>query len=123
MKKEQVFPSFRRQNKWLGIIDYKSLFAFGIYIYIIYLICNGLEIPIKQGTTIMLISIIPLIALYFANIKEESIVEIVVIILKFCISKKKYYYKIERGGEFDIKINKKARHKFNIDKLLKLLKI
>lgn len=123
MKKEQVFPSFRRQNKWLGIIDYKSLVVFGIYIYIIYLVCIGLEIPVKQGVIIMLMAVIPLIAIYFANSKEESIIDIVFTILRFCISKKKYYYKIERGEEFDININKKTRQRFSVDKILKLLKI
>lgn len=123
MEKQQIFPSFRRQNKWLGIIDYKSLIIFGIYLYLIYIICIALNLPTKLILSIIIIATVPLFAIYISNDKEESIVDIMLVVLRFYLSNKKYYYKIERREEFDINITRKKRPKLNIDKLFELLSI
>lgn len=123
MKNEKVFPSFRRQNKWLGIIDYKSLFVFGTYLYIIYLICIGLDLNTRLTGAIIIVATVPLVAIYFVNSKEESIADILYVVIKFYLSKKKYYYKIRENEEFDIAINKKIKHRVSIDNILKKLKI
>ncbi len=123
MEKQQIFPSFRRQNKWLGIIDYKSLIIFGIYLYLIYIICIALNLPTKIVLSIIIIATVPLFAIYISNDKEESIVDIMLVVLRFYLSNKKYYYKIERREEFDINITRKKRPKLNIDKLFELLSI
>lgn len=123
MDEEKTFPSFRRQNKWLGIIDYKSLIVFVIYVFVIYQICNLINLSTTSLVTVLIVSIIPLFALYFVNSKEESIIDIVYIILRFYLSNKIYYYKLEKREEFEINIKRKKKFKINLDKLLRFLRI
>lgn len=123
MEKEEVFPSFRRQNKWLGIIDYKSLVVFAIYFYIIYIICNVFQLSSKTILSIMIVSSVPLITTYFINSKDESIVDILFVVFRFYFSPKKYYYKIRTNEEFEIKFKRRNKYKFDIDKILEKLRI
>lgn len=123
MKKEETFPSFRRQNKWLGIIDYKSLIVFGIYILAIYQTCGFLKLSLKVTVVIVIMSIIPIIAIYFTSTKEESVIDVIFVVMRFCFSKKTYYYMLEEREEFDIKTTRKKTVNINIEKILKKLKI
>ena len=123
MEKKKIFPSFRRQNKWLGIIDYKTLALFGVYLYVIYLICNLIGLSSSSMTATLIVSSVPMVAILFVNSKDETAIDILITVVRFYFSKKTYYYLIEEKIEFDLSSMEKKKKFINIDKVIEWLKI
>jgi hypothetical protein len=75
--------NYKRENKWLGIIDYKSLVIVLIYIFFIGYMLSLLPFNIEILIYIFIILVIPVVALFCININNGSVVDIINIILKF----------------------------------------
>lgn len=98
MEKEynkDAYPNFNRTNKWLGIIDYKTLI---ILILILFAVWNLLGIFIQSQlyrVYIVVIIAIPFLGIVYANKSEENISNVIYIVIKHILSPKLYVYNIE----------------------------
>lgn len=103
MDKEQEkdnYSNLNRSNKWLGLIDYKSLI---ILLVILFLVWNILGIFIQNVVykvyTLVIIAI-PFLGLFYANKSQENISNVIYIALKYMISPKLYVYNIESNPKW-----------------------
>lgn len=90
INKQRVFNFYNKKNKWLGIIDYKTLFFFVAYLLIVFKILNIFNIQIIIKLYIYIIAVLPLVIFILFNLQEESIIEKLKIILIFFISRNIY---------------------------------
>lgn len=92
---KDTYNNLDRPNKFLGIIDYKSLIVLVIYLIIIWNVIGIFNISIIYKVyTIVLLSI-PIIGLFYSNRYSDSIVDVIVIVLKYVFSPKIYAYRLE----------------------------
>ena len=90
INKQKTFNFFKRKSKWLGLIDYKTLTFFIIYILIIVKILSIINISNILKLYIFIYLVIPFIIFILLNIKEESIIDKLFVILIFSIKRKKF---------------------------------
>jgi len=89
------YPNLNRSNKWLGIIDYKSLI---IFLVILFLTWNILGLFVQNQVYrvyLLIIIAIPFLGLFYANKSEENISNVVYIAIRYIVSPKLYIYNIE----------------------------
>lgn len=94
------YPNLNRDNKWLGIIDYKSLV---ILLVILFLTWNILGVFIQNQiyrTYLLVIIAIPFLGLFYANKSSENISNVIYIALKYIVSPKLYVYNIESNYQW-----------------------
>ena len=94
------YPNFNRRNKWLGLIDYKSLIILLVTLAIIW---NILGVFVKNQiyrAYLLAIISIPFLGLFYANKSEENISSIIYIVLKYMLSPKLYVYNIETNKQW-----------------------
>lgn len=94
------YPNLNRSNKWLGIIDYKSLI---ILLVILFLVWNILGIFVQNQiyrVYMLVIIAIPFLGLFYANKSEENISNVIYIVLKYMVSPKLYVYNIETNRQW-----------------------
>ena len=90
INKQRIFNFYSRKNKWLGIIDYKTLSLSAIYVLVLFKICMSLGIQLEFKIYIFLNLVIPLFIFIVLNIQEDNIVLKLEFILKFVLNKKIY---------------------------------
>lgn len=99
-KERDNYPNLNRNNKWMGIIDYKSLI---ILLLILFLIWNILGLFISNQIykvyTLVIISI-PFLGLFYANKSGDNISNVIYIALKYLLSPKLYVYNIETNQQW-----------------------
>lgn len=99
-KERDNYPNLNRNNKWMGIIDYKSLI---ILLLILFLIWNILGLFISNQIykvyTLVIISI-PFLGLVYANKSGDNISNVIYIALKYLLSPKLYVYNIETNQQW-----------------------
>jgi len=88
----KVFGNFNRSARWLGIIDYKSLVFLVIYVFGLWNISKLFDISLVSQIYILILFTIPVVVFVFAYIDEESVVDMLFNILKFCLRRKWYVY-------------------------------
>lgn len=98
--KVEIYLNYKRSNKWLGIIDYKSLIVMCIYILIIVTILKFLPINFEYLVYIFIFLVIPVVALILINVGNESAVDTLIVIFKFLLNnnifiKKEYIKKLD----------------------------
>ena len=89
------YPNLNRSNKWLGIIDYKTL---TFILVLLFLMWNLLGVFVESSiyrVYVLIIMAIPLFGLIYANKSEENISNIIYIVFKYIFSPKIYMYNIE----------------------------
>lgn len=100
VKTRDNYPNLNRSNKWLGIIDYKSLV---ILLVILFAIWNILGLFIQNQLyrvyTLIIISI-PILGIFYANKSSENISYVIYIVLKYIVSPKQYMYNIETNRKW-----------------------
>ena len=99
-KTRDNYPNLNRSNKWLGIIDYKSLI---ILIAILFVIWNILGLFLDNElyrVYILIIISIPILGLFYANKSSENISNVIYIVIKYIISPKCYMYNIETNSKW-----------------------
>lgn len=100
INKQEVYNFVSRKNKWLGLIDYKTLLVFGIYSYLVIKFVFFLDITHILRLYIITIFISPFVIFIILNLNEECIVDKLFVILKF-LSKRKIYIKMENYAKLD----------------------
>lgn len=103
--KQYIYKNFNRKNKWLGIIDYKSLVVLIIYVFFIINVLKFLNIKLEYSIYIFLSLTIPFVAVVFININNEVAIDVIVIIFKY------YLKKVVFVNKKDIKKYKYIRNK------------
>lgn len=100
INKQRVFNFYNRKNKWLGLIDYKTLLFCIIYVFIVFKIVFSFNISYITKTYIVVNMFLPLVIFILLNIKEESVIDRLKIIILFYIKRKIYtnvkYYSNDR---------------------------
>ena len=89
------YSNLNRNNKWLGIIDYKSLVILIVMLFVVWNILGFLVENDMYRVYILLIVAIPILGLFYANKSEENISFVIYIVLKYWFSPKLYVYNIE----------------------------
>lgn len=92
-KKIEIYLNYKRKNKWLGIIDYKSLCILLVYIFIVIFFISKLDIKLEYLIYIFIFLTAPVFIVVFINIGNESIYDVFIVILKFYKNKKIYLKK------------------------------
>ena len=84
----RIYSNYKRNNKWLGIIDYKSLIVIITYVFIIIAILKMIPLKFEYLVYIFIILVIPVISLIAINMSDESAVDSLIQVLKYCINNK-----------------------------------
>lgn len=90
MNEKETFMNYKRNNRWLGIIDYKSLTALVIYLIVLWNSLNLTGINLEYKIYIFISLTIPVIVLLCIHINDESAIDVIIIILKFSLKNKIY---------------------------------
>ena len=88
IEKKQIYSSYKSQNKWLGIIDYKSLMVIIIYIILIFLFIKNLNFSFTASLYIFTLLVSPIVIIFCLNTKNGSAIDILIVIIMFLIKKK-----------------------------------
>ena len=94
------YPNLNRSNKWLGIIDYKSLI---ILLVILFSIWKGVGLFVQNQLYrlyILIIITIPILGLFYANKSSDNISNVIYTVIKYMISPKYYVYNIETNRQW-----------------------
>ncbi|MBR6688621.1 MAG: hypothetical protein IKL68_01225 [Clostridia bacterium] len=94
LESDKVYRNFNRKNRFLGIIDYKTLTLFLGYVWIVWKISIKIFNSITYCIYFMMFLIIPVIGLVHANRNEEDISHVIYVIIKFLFSSKLYIFKL-----------------------------
>lgn len=87
-EKIQIYSNYKRKNKWLGIIDYKSLVVIAVYIFFIVSILRIIPIKLEYLIYIFIFLVVPVIAILLINVGDDSAIDMLAIILKFSFNNK-----------------------------------
>ena len=90
MNEKELFMNYKRNNKWLGIIDYKSLTFLVGYLAVIWNAINLLNIPLEYKMYILISLSIPVTVVLCVNINSESAIDVVITVIKFNLKNKIY---------------------------------
>ena len=95
LESKAVYKNLNRQNKFLGIIDYKTLLLLLGYMCGAWHL-SGILFENLMYRAYMLIGLsIPILGLIYANKSEDNISYVIYCILKYIISPKHYVYKLK----------------------------
>lgn len=114
--KIQIYSNYKRNNKFLGIIDYKSLTLLIIYMVIIGYILILLNIKMEYCIYIYIIVIVPAISIILINVDNENAVDTITNIFKYLLSRKVFIKGVKNINNFCneksryVKINKKCMY-------------
>lgn len=109
---KRIYSNFERKNKWLGLIDYKTLSLIGIYVSIIIFVLSKINIELIYKIYILAFFSIPVCAMFIcSDLNQDSVFDMFVIILKYLV-KKCIYVKENKEG----RIIKKQIYKRNVCK-------
>lgn len=104
--KQYICKNFNRNNKWLGIIDYKSLVILISYIFCVITLLRIIKLKLEYSIYIFLGLTVPVISVVFININNEVAVDVILIILKYYINKMVFVYKKDLKGYKSCKYKK-----------------
>ena len=106
--KKQIYLNYKRQNKWLGLIDYKSLLFIIIYGLAIIFVLKKISLNFVISFYIFIILMSPLVIVILINTKSGSAIDILFIIIKYFFKNKLYvnfkYYSKDRQYIYKNKI-------------------
>lgn len=95
MDNRENYSNLNRSNKWLGIIDYKSLIVLLLIMFLVWNILGIFMDNILYKLYLVIIISIPFLGIFYANKSEENILYIVYTVAKYILSPKRYVYNIE----------------------------
>ena len=93
-EKTRAYGGLKRKNRFLGIIDYKTLVMLLGYMWIVWKIGEKIFISWIYRGYFCLFLIMPVIGFVYANKNEEDISHIIYVIIKFLVSPKLYVCKL-----------------------------
>lgn len=88
INEQPMYKNYKRNPKFLGIIDYKSLLAIVIYSILILNIVRIIPFSGYIRVCIFLFSVIPVASIFCININNDSTIEVILNIIKFMLNKK-----------------------------------
>ena len=95
INKQQIFNFYNKTHKWHGLIDYKSLTVLAVYIFLcIYLVIN-MNITSTLKLYVIIILVLPVIIFTLLNINEDCVIEKLVTIVCYLLSKRVYTKSID----------------------------
>ncbi len=85
MKKvnEQKTYLFKSSKKWLGIIDYKSLSIIMIYLWLVLMLLEKLNLVFEKSFIIFVLLMVPFLSIFVIHIHSESAIDVILIMIKF----------------------------------------
>lgn len=95
MDKLKTYSNINKRFNAKGVIDYRIVLFLVIYACIIYQILDSFNVSIIKIIYILLLSLIPLMGIYFTLSKEENILQVLVNIIKYLLKPKTYVYYYE----------------------------
>lgn len=90
VEKKQIYTNYKSQNKWLGIIDYKSLTVIIIYTLLIFLFVKEINLSFKISVYLFTILVSPVFIILCFNTKDGSTIDILLIVITFFVKRKIY---------------------------------
>ena len=94
LESNKVYRNFNRKNRFLGIIDYKTLVILLGYMWIVWETSTKIFNNIIYSVYLLMFLTIPVIGLVYANRYEEDISHIIYVIIKFLVTPKLYVIKL-----------------------------
>lgn len=82
-EKVQIYSNYKRKNKWLGIIDYRSLVLIIIYVFVVVSILRIVPLKLEYLIYVFIFLVIPVISILLINLGNDSAIDMLLIILKF----------------------------------------
>ena len=95
LESNAVYKNLNRQNKFLGIIDYKTLLLLLGYMWGVWQISELLFENLMYRAYMLITLSIPILGLVYANKAEDNISYVIYCILKYLVSPKHYVYKLK----------------------------
>lgn len=92
MKQKRVYPNFNKEVKWQGIIEYKTILILGIYSAFIWFCLRIFLNNLLICFYITFILTIPVFIIFYANIGQENMYDMLKVILKYVFSTKIYLF-------------------------------
>jgi hypothetical protein len=86
MEKESeniIYSNFNRKNKWLGIIDYKSILFIISYIFVIYYFLSLFKLNLTLLIYLFMFLTIPVVAILCVSNGNESLLDMIWTIIIF----------------------------------------
>jgi len=109
VNKKRIYSNFNRINKWLGIIDYKTLWIIGIYASIIFFILSKINIQMQIKLYIFAFFSLPVFAMFIcSDINQDSIFDMFRVIIAFLIKRTIY---IKGKNKINLRENKNNNYK------------
>ena len=108
--KAEIYLNYKRNNKWLGLIDYKSLIFICVYIFLIVSILKFIPIKLEYLIYVFIFLVVPVIAIIVINVGDDSAIDTLMIIFKYCLNNKIYVKK-----EYVKNLSKEVYKKIKID--------
>ena len=88
-----IFPqNYNLKNKFLGILDYSTIFINIVWIYLIFNIVSIFSSSLSTQISIVIIFCFPLILFSIFQIHGENIFQIIIYILKYLLKPKLYIF-------------------------------
>ena len=94
------YSNLNRSNKWLGIIDYKTLIILAIILFLTWNILGIFIQDIAYRVYVLIIIAIPFLGIVYANKSQENISNVIYVALKYLVSPKLYVYNIETNQQW-----------------------
>lgn len=82
-EKVQIYSNYKRKNKWLGIIDYRSLVLIIIYVFVVVSILRIVPLKLEYLIYVFIFLVIPVISILLINLGNDSAIDMLLIMLKF----------------------------------------
>ena len=85
--KIRIYANFKRDSKWLGIIDYKILSIFVSYVAILVFVLKYINLSLELSFYVFMIFITPVVAVFCVSAQNEYCMQVIYSIFKFCFTK------------------------------------
>lgn len=92
--KEFIFPmNYKEKEKFLGIVDYKTLILIGFLAFITFLILKNLDISITVRISIFVVTVGFFSILMLVGVNGESMLAFICFVIKYLVNEKVYVYR------------------------------
>ena len=93
-EKEFIFPmNYKKKEKFLGFIDYKTLGVIGVVGFVTFSILRRIEIGIAVRVSIFIIAVGFFSILMLIGVNGESMLDFLYFIMKYLMKEKVYVYR------------------------------
>lgn len=88
-----IFPqNYNLKNKFLGVLDYSTLFVNLLWIYLVFNISRLLGLTLYIQLSLVIILCLPLILFSILGINNEKILNVIIYLTKYLLKPKLYIF-------------------------------